>query len=644
MTYTEIQDRLNKCEVALNQLKNGAPKTMPKEQVASSINKLQMLKEQLGSKLKGIAEQEMGDDGYVATDDEDRAEDLAKKGVNVKLTKEQEEGVQFSQQETAIITKEVGKVLLDALREVGDEVDSMKGRNIQPNNFNIYVKYKSDFEDEFNFIIQDNVIILVDQNTSTELGEVGAKPSGEPIVHDTIIKSNLIKHFRSINEQEYAKDIEVQADEEEEYEKLKQAGNLSEEVNDRQRYLRMMDMYKTASGADRDRLRPQVLKAAKKIGLDLDLSGLFENKQINKPTQKQVAHFFQDTEQEAHYLNNKPVDKWDDYDASNWNSKVNKAKNQNMDEDTDIGHTDDEPGMLKSSALETATYAAKLYKKLNAYDKMDGEIDFPHWWQKKMILARDYVSAAFHYLDSEEKQPAIDQLALEGKAINEQKEYEVEYWVNTPDGYDNNYVTVKALSSEEAIEKAKQQVTPRAKDFKIYKTLGEKKETTKGIPAKEEEKFHKKLDTLVHNTFGKREEELEENINPEVTKLVNRFIGGLAKRYDYDTQSAVNAIMTVLKSQSWQGVNEDHSKDPNDKYVVRPCKNKKEPWAVWEGEKRVKGFAEKKDAKAFADKKNKEQGLNEQKSTCCHKCGRKHVKGTECKTPYLKGKDSCKYK
>jgi hypothetical protein len=29
------------------------------------------------------------------------------------------------------------------------------------------------------------------------------------------------------------------------------------------------------------------------------------------------------------------------------------------------------------------------------------------------------------------------------------------------------------------------------------------------------------------------------------------------------------------------------------------------------------------------------------KATCCHKCGRVHVKGTACKRPYLTGKDSC---
>jgi len=58
-------------------------------------------------------------------------------------------------------------------------------------------------------------------------------------------------------------------------------------------------------------------------------------------------------------------------------------------------------------------------------------------------------------------------------------------------------------------------------------------------------------------------------------------------------------------------VDEDHSSDPNDKYVVRPCKNPNEPWAVWEGEIRVKGFATREEAQAFADMKNKQQGLGE---------------------------------
>ena len=38
-----------------------------------------------------------------------------------------------------------------------------------------------------------------------------------------------------------------------------------------------------------------------------------------------------------------------------------------------------------------------------------------------------------------------------------------------------------------------------------------------------------------------------------------------------------------------------------------------------------------------------EKVVNEAKATCCGKCGRVHVKGTECKRPFLKGKDHCRY-
>ena len=50
----------------------------------------------------------------------------------------------------------------------------------------------------------------------------------------------------------------------------------------------------------------------------------------------------------------------------------------------------------------------------------------------------------------------------------EEKEYEVEYWVLTRDGYDNNYIKVNAKSEEEALIKAEEE-TRRGKDFKIYK-------------------------------------------------------------------------------------------------------------------------------------------------------------------------------
>jgi len=79
-----------------------------------------------------------------------------------------------------------------------------------------------------------------------------------------------------------------------------------------------------------------------------------------------------------------------------------------MKEDIDLGHQDDEPDMLKATVYRIAQYAVSLYKMLDKYDQMDQEVDFPDWWQEKIHLAADYMDKVKHYLEFEEKQPALD--------------------------------------------------------------------------------------------------------------------------------------------------------------------------------------------------------------------------------------------
>jgi hypothetical protein len=86
---------------------------------------------------------------------------------------------------------------------------------------------------------------------------------------------------------------------------------------------------------------------------------------------------------------------------------LKQRKFDGLNEDLDVGHQDDEPGMLKSDLYRIAKYAAELYKMMDKYDQ-GGEVDFPHWWQGKVIKARDYMVAAKHYLDGEEKVDQID--------------------------------------------------------------------------------------------------------------------------------------------------------------------------------------------------------------------------------------------
>ena len=82
-----------------------------------------------------------------------------------------------------------------------------------------------------------------------------------------------------------------------------------------------------------------------------------------------------------------------------------------VSEDLDVGHQDDEPGMLKNELMRAAKMAVMLYKKVDAYGKQADEVDFPQWWQSKIIAQADSTGA----IQIEEKDP-LDVVVAEKKA------------------------------------------------------------------------------------------------------------------------------------------------------------------------------------------------------------------------------------
>jgi hypothetical protein len=79
-------------------------------------------------------------------------------------------------------------------------------------------------------------------------------------------------------------------------------------------------------------------------------------------------------------------------------SDVN-ADSSPISEDIDLGHQDNEPHMIKGELYQIAKQATELYKIVNSVDNM-GEVDFPHWWQAKIVLAKNYLEGAKDYLES----------------------------------------------------------------------------------------------------------------------------------------------------------------------------------------------------------------------------------------------------
>jgi len=84
-----------------------------------------------------------------------------------------------------------------------------------------------------------------------------------------------------------------------------------------------------------------------------------------------------------------------------------KLKDADLKEDLDLGHQDNEPNMLKKDLYHIGKYAMELYQMMVGLEGM-GEVDFPHWWQSKIIKAKEMVSSAKHYLEFETKEPEID--------------------------------------------------------------------------------------------------------------------------------------------------------------------------------------------------------------------------------------------
>jgi len=118
-------------------------------------------------------------------------------------------------------------------------------------------------------------------------------------------------------------------------------------------------------------------------------------------------------------------------EANAYINKRNRELNK-IDEDLDLGHQDNEPHMLKSDLYRIGKYAMELYKMIDQFDKMEGEVDFPHWWQAKIIKAKSMLVSAKHYLDFELKEPQIDtmikDLDSEEDMIDENKDRKEEAW------------------------------------------------------------------------------------------------------------------------------------------------------------------------------------------------------------------------
>jgi hypothetical protein len=83
--------------------------------------------------------------------------------------------------------------------------------------------------------------------------------------------------------------------------------------------------------------------------------------------------------------------------------------------------------MLKADLYRIGKYAMELYKMVDQFEG-EQEVDFPHWWQAKIIEAKNMLVSAKHYLDFELKEPQLDAMvdvASEEGAIDEMSKKQI---------------------------------------------------------------------------------------------------------------------------------------------------------------------------------------------------------------------------
>jgi hypothetical protein len=82
-------------------------------------------------------------------------------------------------------------------------------------------------------------------------------------------------------------------------------------------------------------------------------------------------------------------------------TNLGKDDELELSEDTDLGHEDDEPGMLRADLSVIERCADELGEMMATFEASGEEIDFPHWWQSKIINAKADLTSATEYLKSQ---------------------------------------------------------------------------------------------------------------------------------------------------------------------------------------------------------------------------------------------------
>lgn len=205
-----------------------------------------------------------------------------------------------------------------------------------------------------------------------------------------------------------------------------------------------------------------------KININPDFKALKNASKIEM-LQNKRAEIMRDMEQEAEPGGGKVADKYGRM-LNKIDNAIEKLGGNPMSEDLDIGHEDNEPQMLKAELARAGQMVQMLYRAVDKYDGQ-GEVDFPQWWQKKIIQANAMLDSAFDYIDGKEKVAQIDAVIDMVDEVTTDKEFEAsEEEARLEKHPEKDLINkIKAMMSQEKIKEKltkKSSVDKHIDDFK----------------------------------------------------------------------------------------------------------------------------------------------------------------------------------
>ena len=272
----------------------------------------------------------------------------------------EEVGRKYTTQESIAVGKAVVRPLIAALKSVGSEFkedSKAKVNSKRANTFEIRVTYAKDagegvFEFEINpngaknelsIKTPDNKFEIIADDVTVPTGGTGRAAVGaEQQLIDKLVDSTAIQKFTS---EPSNSDLE---------ETTKRVGGKY--VNYPEKGGKRLGTFDTKSAAQKQ------------------LAAIEINKHKNEALDP-VGQEDEDID------NNNKVDSTDKYLLNR-----RRAITKNMKEDLDLGHQDDEPGMLLGDLYSIMKSTKELYEMVSQFEGQQ-EVDFPHWWQAKIINA-----------------------------------------------------------------------------------------------------------------------------------------------------------------------------------------------------------------------------------------------------------------